>query len=101
MTAHSANKWTVICQHTPTDSLVKMLASNFELEAIYAAQAELAQRANPSPCPNLDRWRKELADGRRSIYTFDEVWKAACDEARQMEFVAGSRIQSHHSLGDQ
>ena len=80
----SANKWTLICQNSPEDALVKMLSSP-QLEVAYAAQAELSRRSAPNPCPMLDKWRKEMRDGKRDAYVFDELWKKACEETNEME----------------
>lgn len=58
-----------------------------QLEVAYAAQAELAKRRAPSPCPNLDKWRKEIAEGKRDAYLFDELWRQACEETNETETV--------------
>lgn len=86
MNTVSANKWTVICANSNGDALVKMLSSNFQPEAIYAAQLELAKRASASPCPNLDKWRREMEEKKRDAYVFDELWKKACEEVRAAEW---------------
>jgi hypothetical protein len=36
----------------------------------------------------LDLWRKELAAGTRTKWTFDVVWEAACLESAALEFQA-------------
>ena len=86
MKSASANKWTVICQNSSEDALIKMLCSSNMLEVIYAAQAELARRSCPmSARPNLDKWAKELKEGKRTPYDLDELWRKACEEMNSME----------------
>lgn len=80
----SANKWTRICENSPEGALLQMLASP-QLEVVYAAQAELARRAAEPPCTNLYKWRKEMAEGKRDAYVFDELWRKACEEASVAE----------------
>jgi len=35
--------------------------------------------------PALDAWRRELAAGARTKYTFDPLWRAACEEMSALE----------------
>jgi hypothetical protein len=35
--------------------------------------------------PALDAWRRELAAGTRTPYTFDPLWRAACEERNALE----------------
>lgn len=35
--------------------------------------------------PALAQWRRELAAGARTIYTFDALWRSACEEANAIE----------------
>src|SRR5207244_2714421 len=35
--------------------------------------------------PALDAWRREIAAGARTIYTFDPLWRAACEEMNALE----------------
>lgn len=86
MKSHSANKWTMIAQNSSDSALVRMLASNV-FELVYAAQAELARRSSPqSARPNLDKWEKELREGKRTFYDFDDLWRKACDEMNKQEW---------------
>jgi hypothetical protein len=43
--------------------------------------------------PALTAWRRELATGERTKYTFDALWRAACAEAEALEFL-GQRLPS-------
>ena len=35
--------------------------------------------------PALDAWRRELAAGVRTAYTFDPLWRAGCEEMSALE----------------
>ena len=35
--------------------------------------------------PALDAWRAELAAGKRTVHTFDPLWRAACEEISALE----------------
>lgn len=35
--------------------------------------------------PALEAWRAELAAGKRDRYTFDPLWRAACEEMNAIE----------------
>jgi len=89
----STNKWQPICRGSSDDALVQILGSStFPKEAVYAAQAELTRRSEPKPsCTNLYQWRRELAAGMRTAYTFDELWRRACEEVNEMELQAAYR----------
>jgi len=85
----TGKEWERVCRSSPEDALVKIVGSSTQPSvAIYAAQAELARRLHESSCPSLDKWRAELAAGLRTPYTFDDLWRAACDEANQREWDA-------------
>jgi hypothetical protein len=43
------------------------------------------QRNRRYPTPALDLWRRELAQGHRTVTTFDAVWAAACRESWALE----------------
>ena len=36
--------------------------------------------------PALDAWRRELVSRKRTKFTFDALWRAACAEANALEF---------------
>lgn len=85
----TAKEWEQVCRNSPDAALVQMIGnSTISLGAVYAAQAELIRRSNVSSCPALDKWRAELAAGLRTPYTFDDLWRAACDEMNRREWDA-------------
>jgi hypothetical protein len=45
----------------------------------------LPQRPRPT-YPALAAWRAELAAGKRTATTFDDLWRAACAEQSAIEF---------------
>ncbi len=38
-----------------------------------------------SRTPALDAWRRELAENKRTTYTFDALWRAACEDMNALE----------------
>lgn len=75
--------WNKIVRGTSDSALAQIYGSStFPQEAIWAAGAELTRRSDPE-CDRvsyLDQWRAELEFGLRDIYTFDELWRLACEE---------------------
>ena len=51
-------------------------------------------RPDKGRSPALDTWRAELAAGKRTRYTFDALWQAACAEMNAAEAEAGEAIAS-------
>jgi len=83
----TGKEWEQVCRNSPEGALVQMIGScTMPTAAVYAAQAELVRRSGESSCPALDKWRKELAAGLRTAYTFDALWRKACDEMNQREW---------------
>ncbi len=84
--------WKAIARGSSTDALAQMLGSSYlPMEAIWHAGAELTRRSQappPDQCPNLTKWRAELAAGVRDAYKFDDLWRKACDEMNQLEWNA-------------
>lgn len=66
-------------------TLVQIVGSNQRLETVYAAQAELVRRADAPAYTNLYQWQTELEAGLRTVDTFDELWRLACEEANETE----------------
>src|SRR6266446_4562077 len=88
----TAKEWEQVCRNSPEAALIQMVGSGtISLAGVYAAQAELIRRSTVSPCPDLDKWRAELAAGLRTAYTFDDLWRAACDEMNRREWDAVMR----------
>lgn len=78
--------WSAIVKNSPDSALVQILGSvTFGDEAVYAAMAELTRRSELAPRTNLSQWRKELVVGTRDIFTFDDLWRLACEEASSVE----------------
>ena len=57
----------------------------------------------PEPPPSrvglesaLEQWRRELAAGKRTRTTFDELWRLACREAADRDFGVYVRAQREH-----
>jgi hypothetical protein len=45
--------------------------------------------------PALTVWRRELAAGKRTKYTFDALWRAACEEMNALEAPTPALAKSH------
>src|SRR5437870_5920678 len=45
----------------------------------------MAQLNGRVPTPALNAWRRELAAGARTKYTFDALWRAACEDMNALE----------------
>ncbi len=43
------------------------------------------QSRQPRQTPALTAWRQELAAGKRTVTTFDPLWRAACEEMSALE----------------
>jgi hypothetical protein len=85
----TGKEWEQVCRNSPEGALIQMVGSStMPSVAIWAAQAELTRRSSASSCPDLDKWREELAAGLRTAHTFDELWRAACDEVNKREWDA-------------
>lgn len=97
------DKWLRTMRNSPDDVLVRMFGgSDFPQEAVWAAGAELERReqvkVEAGAYTNLYEWRKQVAAGQRDAFTFDGLWRKACEEATEFELRAiMSRIPYHQS----
>lgn len=92
--------WQAIARNSSESALVQIVGSNFVKEAVYAAQAELARRAELDSRTFLTEWRKEMADGKRTSLTFDKLWRMACEEMRDAEFLSATAPRNRPASSD-
>ncbi len=49
-----------------------------------------------SRTPALDAWRRELAENKRTKYTFDALWRAACEDMNALEATSIPRLAAFY-----
>lgn len=93
----SGKNWEEIARNSNEAALVQILGScSFPREAIYAAHAELTRREEvPAGYASLKQWQKEIAAKMRDPYTFDELWRKACQDMNDMELASDRAAASH------